>query len=111
MDGRKVTLDKTGVVLREVRSKPPDTRRKPFISAEVAIRKGFQYMEHEVLTVRQAAEHVQVSTDTVYRLVSSGELPAKKVGRIWRLHCSAIQTFLMSSTKPVPGFQKDVVCT
>ena len=59
-------------------------------------------MEREVLTVRQAAELMQVSTDMIYRLVSSGELPAKKVGRIWRLHCSAIQTFLTSFPNPKP---------
>jgi len=52
-------------------------------------------MERDVLTVAQAAELLQVSTDLVYRLVSSGELPAKKVGRIWRLHRSAIQAFLV----------------
>ena len=66
---------------------------KQFISAEVATDKGIQNMEHEVLTVRHAADLMQVSTHTVYRRVSSGELSAKKVGRILWLHCSAIQTF------------------
>lgn len=55
-------------------------------------------MAREVLTVSQAAELMQVSTDMIYRLVSSGELPAKKVGRIWRLHRSAIEAFLTPST-------------
>ncbi len=68
-------------------------------------------MEREVLTVRQAAELMQVSTDTVYRLVSSGELPAKKVGRIWRLHCSAIQTFLTSVATPAPESREEAVRT
>jgi excisionase family DNA binding protein len=66
-------------------------------------------MEREVLTVRQAAELMQVSTDTVYRLASSGELPAKKVGRIWRLHCSAIKTYLTNVTGPAPDHSKEVV--
>ncbi|MEK6799085.1 MAG: helix-turn-helix domain-containing protein [Planctomycetota bacterium] len=68
-------------------------------------------MEREALTVQQAAELMQVSTDTVYRLVSSGELPAKKVGRIWRLHCSAIKTFLTSSSKPLPEKREEMVRT
>lgn len=68
-------------------------------------------MEREVLTVRQAADLMQVSTDTVYRLVSSGELPAKKVGRIWRLHCSAIQTFLTSLPKPESESRESTVGT
>lgn len=57
-------------------------------------------MDRDVLTVRQTAEVMQVSTDMVYRLVSSGELPAKKVGRIWRLHRSSIEQFL---TTPPPS--------
>ncbi|MBI1827850.1 MAG: helix-turn-helix domain-containing protein [Planctomycetes bacterium] len=60
-------------------------------------------MDREVLTVQQAAELMQVSTDTVYRLVSSGELPAKKVGRIWRLHRSAIKSYLTNATPPQPN--------
>ena len=66
-------------------------------------------MQREVLTVRQAADLMQVSTDTVYRLVSSGELPAKKVGRIWRLHRSLVQTYLTSSTKPTPELREETV--
>jgi excisionase family DNA binding protein len=55
-------------------------------------------MDRQVLTVSQTAELLQVSTDMVYRLVTSGELPAKKVGRVWRLHRSAIEAFLMRPT-------------
>jgi excisionase family DNA binding protein len=34
----------------------------------------------ELLTVREVAELLRVSTMTVYRLIRAGELPAKRVG-------------------------------
>jgi len=37
----------------------------------------------EILDVHKAAELLTVSTDTVYDMFKSGELPARKVGRKW----------------------------
>lgn len=39
----------------------------------------------EALTVEQVAEHLQLSEATVYRLCRAGQLPARKVGRSWRM--------------------------
>ena len=48
----------------------------------------------EVLTVRQVAELLQVSPDMVYRLAANGELPGRKIGRIWRFTRTAIDDYL-----------------
>ena len=48
----------------------------------------------EVLTIKQVAEYLQVSPDTVYRLATSGELQGRKIGRIWRFPKEAIQEYL-----------------
>ena len=48
----------------------------------------------EVLTIRQVAEFLQVSTDMVYRLAASGELQGRKIGRIWRFTRTAIENYL-----------------
>ena len=50
------------------------------------------------LTVAEVAEMMRVSKMTVYRLVHSGELPAVRVGRSFRVHESAISAYLNSST-------------
>lgn len=52
----------------------------------------------EVLTVKQVAEFLQVSTDMVYRLAARGELPGRKVGRIWRFTRTAIEDYLSEDT-------------
>jgi excisionase family DNA binding protein len=48
----------------------------------------------EVLTIKQVAEFLQVSTDIVYRLAASGELQGRKIGRIWRFPKEAIRGYL-----------------
>lgn len=47
-----------------------------------------------VLTVEQAAEHLQVDKSTVYRAINAGTLPALKVGREFRLSSRAIHDAL-----------------
>ncbi|WP_213815541.1 helix-turn-helix domain-containing protein [Glaciihabitans sp. dw_435] len=44
------------------------------------------------LTVAEVAEMMRVSTMTVYRLVHSGELPAVRFGRSFRIPESAVAT-------------------
>ncbi len=36
-------------------------------------------------TPEEAAERLRVSSRTMYTLLRSGEIPAKKVGRAWRI--------------------------
>ncbi|OFI57912.1 excisionase [Corynebacterium diphtheriae] len=49
------------------------------------------------LTVAEVAEIMRVSKMTVYRLVHSGELPAVRVGRSFRVHEKAVNEYLGSS--------------
>ena len=41
--------------------------------------------EHEILTVNQVAEYLQLSEMTTYKLVQGGRIPAFKIGRHWRI--------------------------
>ncbi|MBN9643875.1 helix-turn-helix domain-containing protein [Corynebacterium mendelii] len=49
------------------------------------------------LTVAEVADIMRVSKMTVYRLVHSGELPAVRVGRSFRVHEKAVKDYLDSS--------------
>ena len=49
------------------------------------------------LTVAEVAEIMRVSKMTVYRLVHSGELPAVRVGRSFRVNENAVNEYLESS--------------
>ncbi|MDU0479044.1 helix-turn-helix domain-containing protein [Staphylococcus chromogenes] len=49
------------------------------------------------LTVAEVADIMRVSKMTVYRLVHSGELPAVRVGRSFRVHEKHVNEYLNSS--------------
>ncbi|MCV7191004.1 helix-turn-helix domain-containing protein [Mycolicibacterium thermoresistibile] len=51
----------------------------------------------QFLTVAEVASLMRVSKMTVYRLVHSGELPAVRVGRSFRVHAKAVHDLLESS--------------
>jgi excisionase family DNA binding protein len=46
------------------------------------------------LTVAEVAGQLRVSTMTVYRLIRSGELPAARIGRSYRLRPADVDSFL-----------------
>ncbi len=51
-------------------------------------------MTPDVLTGDEVARLLRVSRDTVYRLAARGQLPGRKVGRIWRFSKDAIHDYL-----------------
>jgi excisionase family DNA binding protein len=51
-------------------------------------------MSNRYLTVSEVAAALRVSNMTVYRLVSSGELPAVKIGRSLRLPVDEVDRYL-----------------
>ena len=46
------------------------------------------------LTVSEVARHLRVSNMTVYRLVNSGQLPAVRVGRGYRIRENDVRKYL-----------------
>lgn len=53
--------------------------------------------EVKFLTVAEVAAVMRVSKMTVYRLVHSGELPAVRVGRSFRVSEATVNEYLQSS--------------
>jgi len=51
-------------------------------------------MQKEVLTVEEAAELLRLSKRSLYKLVSQGEIPAKKILNKWRLDRDALKRWL-----------------
>lgn len=44
-----------------------------------------------LITVREAAERINLSRDTVYDLIARGEIPSKRVGRVLRVPVKALE--------------------
>ncbi len=59
-------------------------------------------LDHEILTVEQAADYLQVHKMTVYRYIRDGMLPAAKLGKMYRLFRRDVEAFL-DAMKQHPG--------
>lgn len=61
-----------------------------------------QQMVREVMDIRQAADYLGISGDTLYRYASEGFIPAFKLGNRWRFKRSLLDAWMvqMSGGKP-----------
>jgi len=68
------------------------------------------------LTLREVAEYLKVGTKTVFRMIHRGELPAIKVGRLWRVRWAQMTEWIASRPRlawtlqeSFPGLQKELL--
>lgn len=52
-------------------------------------------LPREVMDVRQAAEYLGISTDTLYRYAAGGLVPAFKLGNRWRFKKSLLDEWMV----------------
>lgn len=64
-----------------------------------------QAMLREVMDIRQAADYLGISGDTLYRYASEGFIPAFKLGNRWRFKKSLLDAWMdeKSGIKPQTG--------
>src|SRR5438552_3772051 len=53
---------------------------------------------HEIMTPEQVADYLQMTTDTVYRLIRRRELAATKIGRHYRVPKEDLEAFLLANS-------------
>ncbi len=58
-----------------------------------------------LMTLEEVADYLRLSKDTVYRMASTGKLPASKVGSQWRFRKDDVDAWL-EKNKNVPGNQR-----
>ncbi|MFB3737405.1 MAG: helix-turn-helix domain-containing protein [Candidatus Velamenicoccus archaeovorus] len=59
--------------------------------------------EDRLLTVAEVCQAMRVSSMTVYRLIKSGELPAIRLGRSYRVRESDVDRYLAERSVKVEG--------
>ena len=68
----------------------------------------------EVMDIRDAAEYLGISADTLYKYASEGFIPAFKLGNRWRFKRSLLESWMeqqsgVGAAKPVRPRQKKPV--
>jgi excisionase family DNA binding protein len=66
-------------------------------NAQIALR--------EVMDIRQAAEYLGISGDTLYRYASEGFVPAFKLGNRWRFRKSLLDAWMDEKSGVRPAAQ------
>jgi excisionase family DNA binding protein len=59
-----------------------------------------QQMMREVMDIRQAADYLGISGDTLYRYASEGFIPAFKLGNRWRFKRSLLDAWMVRMSSP-----------
>jgi len=61
-------------------------------------------MEKEVFTIKEAADFLQLSKRSLYKLVRGGEIPGRKILNKWRFERESLKRWLSEGQG---GAQKD----
>lgn len=54
------------------------------------------------MTIEEAAEYLNLSKETLYKKVRRREIPAIKIGRLWRFQKELIEKWIEEKTKAFP---------
>lgn len=61
-------------------------------------------MRSELLTLQEVASILRISKSTVYRHISSLNLPAMKVGKKWRFKLDQVENWMTQQNPNFPKF-------
>jgi excisionase family DNA binding protein len=59
---------------------------------------SLQVQTREVMDIRQAADYLGISSDTLYRYASEGFIPAFKLGNRWRFKRSLLDAWMVEKS-------------
>lgn len=58
-------------------------------------------MMDEILTIKELSAYLKTSEKTIYRLLSKSEIPAFKVGTVWRFKKDDIDKWIKENSREV----------
>jgi excisionase family DNA binding protein len=58
-------------------------------------------MGDKLMTIKEVADYLRVSRTRLYQLARAGEVPAKRVGHLWRFNKTEIDAWLSGELAPV----------
>ena len=65
-------------------------------------------MEDDILTIEEVAKYLRVSDRTVYDWAQKGEIPAGKIGTVWRFKKSEVENWVNAKLSSDANRQSDM---
>ena len=56
-------------------------------------------MTDDILTIKELSAYLKISDKTIYRLLDKGDIPAFKVGNVWRFEKREIDRWIKEKSK------------
>lgn len=53
----------------------------------------------EILNIQEACQFLRIAKPTLYKYIRSGEIPAFKMGRVWRFHKASLDDWIRHRMK------------
>lgn len=53
----------------------------------------------EILNMQEACQFLRIAKPTLYKYIRTGEIPAFKMGRVWRFHKASLEDWVMERMK------------
>ncbi len=63
--------------------------------------------ENRWLSIREICEHLGVSSDTVYKWIDKHDMPAHRMGRLWKLKKNEVDIWVKAGGASEPKNKKD----
>lgn len=63
--------------------------------------------QESMLTIKEVAQYLHVVPLTIYRMIDRGDLPAAKVGKVWRIRRQDLQAYLDRSASRPKGEKEE----
>lgn len=60
-------------------------------------------MQSEIMTAKEAAAYLQLHLVTIYRLLKKNQIPAAKIGGLWRFHKSVLDAWVEGKAEANPN--------
>jgi len=60
----------------------------------------------KLMTIDEVAEYLKLSKETLYKKVRKKEIPAIKIGRLWRFRKEVIEKWIEEKAKSLPEKRK-----
>ncbi len=65
----------------------------------------YEDFSSEVITVEELMELLYIGKNTAYRLLSSGEIKAFRIGKVWKIPKDSVTEYILSKTRKLPSGQ------
>ena len=68
--------------------------------------KGDPHSHDKLLNTNQACEYLGISYTQMYHLIRNSDLPAHKIGKVWRIHFGELEAWVRKQPKSISEYKQ-----